>query len=205
MIPTEPIGSIPRPKELIDGIAAIGDGTDPRLEPLYDAAIQDTMRQFEATGSPVITDGEQRKYHNSGPTASRAWKTRRPMASAFRSSPGTCGACPDSERALSLQTVRRQIPRTGAAPFHGARQAGGHLAVGAESHVSRRWHRRLLARGVHRRPGERARHRGAPLPRHGRALRADRFHRGASRDQDGSHRRPARELHRSQQPGARAA
>jgi 5-methyltetrahydropteroyltriglutamate--homocysteine methyltransferase len=63
MIPTEPIGSIPRPKALIDGIAALG-GTDSRLEPLYDAAIQDTVRQFEATGSPVITDGEQRKYHN---------------------------------------------------------------------------------------------------------------------------------------------
>ncbi|HYJ39748.1 MAG TPA: cobalamin-independent methionine synthase II family protein [Steroidobacteraceae bacterium] len=64
MIPTEPIGSIPRPKELIDGIAALGDGSDPRLEPLYDAAILDTVRQFEATESPVITDGEQRKYHN---------------------------------------------------------------------------------------------------------------------------------------------
>jgi 5-methyltetrahydropteroyltriglutamate--homocysteine methyltransferase len=64
MIPTEPIGSIPRPNELIDAIAALGDGTDPRLEPLYDAAIEDTVRRFEATGSPVITDGEQRKYHN---------------------------------------------------------------------------------------------------------------------------------------------
>ena len=64
MIPTEPIGSIPRPPELIDAIAALGDGTDPRLEPLYDDAIEDTVRRFEATGSPVITDGEQRKYHN---------------------------------------------------------------------------------------------------------------------------------------------
>lgn len=64
MIPTEPIGSIPRPPELIEAIAATGDGADPRLEPLYDAAIEDTLRQFEATGSPVITDGEQRKYHN---------------------------------------------------------------------------------------------------------------------------------------------
>jgi 5-methyltetrahydropteroyltriglutamate--homocysteine methyltransferase len=64
MIPTEPIGSIPRPKALIDGITALGDGTDPRLEPLYDAAMSDTVRQFELTGSPVITDGEQRKYHN---------------------------------------------------------------------------------------------------------------------------------------------
>jgi 5-methyltetrahydropteroyltriglutamate--homocysteine methyltransferase len=64
MIPTEPIGSIPRPPELIDSIAALGDGWHARLEPLYDAAIEDTVRRFEATGSPVITDGEQRKYHN---------------------------------------------------------------------------------------------------------------------------------------------
>jgi len=64
MIPTEPIGSIPRPTELIDAIGRLGDGTDPRLEPLYDAAIQETVRLFEATGSPVISDGEQRKYHN---------------------------------------------------------------------------------------------------------------------------------------------
>src|SRR5476651_1349818 len=62
-IPTEPIGSIPRPLALIEAAAA-RDGTDPALEPLYDAAIRDTIARFEATGSPVITDGEQRKYHN---------------------------------------------------------------------------------------------------------------------------------------------
>ena len=63
-IPTEPIGSIPRPPSLIDAVAACGDGTDPSLEPLYEAAIRDTIQRFEATGSPIITDGEQRKYHN---------------------------------------------------------------------------------------------------------------------------------------------
>src|SRR4051812_42951348 len=62
-IPTEPIGSIPRPLRLIEALAAT-DGTDPALEPLYDEAIRDTIARFEATGSPVITDGEQRKYHN---------------------------------------------------------------------------------------------------------------------------------------------
>ena len=62
-IPTEPIGSIPRPLELIDAVAKV-DGLDPSLEPLYESAIRDTVERFEATGSPVITDGEQRKYHN---------------------------------------------------------------------------------------------------------------------------------------------
>jgi 5-methyltetrahydropteroyltriglutamate--homocysteine methyltransferase len=63
-IPTEPIGSIPRPLSLIAAINARGDGTDPSLDALYDEATRDTIEQFEATGSPVITDGEQRKYHN---------------------------------------------------------------------------------------------------------------------------------------------
>ena len=63
-IPTEPIGSIPRPLELIEAVKAAGDHSDPRLEPLYEQAIRDTVERFEATGSPVITDGEQRKYHN---------------------------------------------------------------------------------------------------------------------------------------------
>ncbi|HEY0511299.1 MAG TPA: cobalamin-independent methionine synthase II family protein [Thermoanaerobaculia bacterium] len=62
-IPTEPIGSIPRPEALIEAVAAT-DGTDPKLEPLYEEAIRDTIERFEATGSPVVTDGEQRKYHN---------------------------------------------------------------------------------------------------------------------------------------------
>jgi 5-methyltetrahydropteroyltriglutamate--homocysteine methyltransferase len=37
---------------------------DPELDPLYEEAIRDTLKRFEDTGSPVITDGEQRKYHN---------------------------------------------------------------------------------------------------------------------------------------------
>src|SRR3954464_11876712 len=63
IIPTEPIGSIPRPAALLKAIAEIGH-VDPRLDHLYDDAIKDTIERFEATGSPVITDGEQRKYHN---------------------------------------------------------------------------------------------------------------------------------------------
>ena len=62
-IPTEPIGSIPRPPELIEAVGRKGSD-DPSLDPLYEAAIRDTVQRFEATGSPVITDGEQRKYHN---------------------------------------------------------------------------------------------------------------------------------------------
>ena len=62
-IPTEPIGSIPRPLELIEGVQAAAEGRLSReeLDALYAKAVQDTIARFEATGSPVITDGEQRK------------------------------------------------------------------------------------------------------------------------------------------------
>jgi methionine synthase II (cobalamin-independent) len=62
-IPTEPIGSIPRPRELIEGIEVFASGRIPgrELDALYDEAVRDTIERFEATGSPVITDGEQRK------------------------------------------------------------------------------------------------------------------------------------------------
>src|SRR3954454_20719754 len=63
VIPTEPIGSIPRPHRLIEAIARQGHD-NPALNPLYDDAVRDTIARFEETGSPVITDGEQRKYHN---------------------------------------------------------------------------------------------------------------------------------------------
>ncbi len=62
-IPTEPIGSIPRPLDLIERVAK-GGSEDPSLAPLYDDAVRDTIARLEAAGSPVVTDGEQRKYHN---------------------------------------------------------------------------------------------------------------------------------------------
>jgi 5-methyltetrahydropteroyltriglutamate--homocysteine methyltransferase len=62
-IPTEPIGSIPRPASLLEGLGAYaaGDLSEAGLDELYDAAVRDTVAQFEATGSPIVTDGEQRK------------------------------------------------------------------------------------------------------------------------------------------------
>jgi 5-methyltetrahydropteroyltriglutamate--homocysteine methyltransferase len=62
-IPTEPIGSIPRPQALIAGLADFEAGRISRVEldALYDEALRDTIARFEATGSPVISDGEQTK------------------------------------------------------------------------------------------------------------------------------------------------
>jgi 5-methyltetrahydropteroyltriglutamate--homocysteine methyltransferase len=60
---TEPIGSIPRPASLIEGMKAASEGrlSQEKLEALFDDAVRDTVRRFEETGSPIITDGEQRK------------------------------------------------------------------------------------------------------------------------------------------------
>ncbi len=62
-IKTEPVGSIPRPPELIEGMKAhtAGQLGDHELNKLFERAIADTIKRFEATGSPVITDGEQTK------------------------------------------------------------------------------------------------------------------------------------------------
>jgi 5-methyltetrahydropteroyltriglutamate--homocysteine methyltransferase len=62
-IKTEPVGSIPRPVELIQGMQAhaAGNITKKELDILFESAITDTIKRFEATGSPVISDGEQTK------------------------------------------------------------------------------------------------------------------------------------------------
>ena len=56
-IPTEGIGSIPRPATLIEGMTT--GAAD--LEARFDAAVADTIARLEKLGAPVISDGEQRK------------------------------------------------------------------------------------------------------------------------------------------------
>lgn len=62
-IPTEPIGSLPRPPELLNGLAELAAGriSQADLDVLTDRATADTIQRLEAAGSPVVTDGEQRK------------------------------------------------------------------------------------------------------------------------------------------------
>jgi 5-methyltetrahydropteroyltriglutamate--homocysteine methyltransferase len=79
-IPTEPIGSIPRPRELIEGMEAAAAGRIPgrELDALYDEAVRDTIERFEATDSPVITDGEQRR-ERANPSAGAPLRAPRPF------------------------------------------------------------------------------------------------------------------------------
>ena len=63
IIPTEPIGSIPRPQKLITAFAQYEGGnlSQEEFESICSEAVRDTIEKFEATGSPVISDGEQTK------------------------------------------------------------------------------------------------------------------------------------------------
>jgi methionine synthase II (cobalamin-independent) len=61
-IPTEPVGSLPRPQKLQDAYAAYdrGEIDKPALETQQDAAVRDSIERQEQTGTPIISDGEQR-------------------------------------------------------------------------------------------------------------------------------------------------
>src|SRR5687768_1537074 len=109
-IPTEPIGSIPRPPGLLAAIAQT-DPDDPCLDALYEDAIRDSIERFEATGSPVVTDGEQRKYHN-------FWTY------AVEGLPYTA---PDGFKIPFAAGHTRRMPRLTAGPFRYGRRADAYL------------------------------------------------------------------------------
>jgi 5-methyltetrahydropteroyltriglutamate--homocysteine methyltransferase len=111
-IPTEPIGSIPRPPELIEAVAS-GSILDPNLDPHYEDAVKDTIDRFEATGSPIITDGEQRKFHN-------FWTY---------SVHGLPNTAPDGFKIPFAAGHVRRMPRLTAGPFRYKRYASEYLDV----------------------------------------------------------------------------
>lgn len=111
---TEPIGSIPRPAELI---AAWSDKLEGRISPeqfdrIAQAALRDTIQRFEATGSPVITDGEQTKP---------SFATY-PLA-------GFARVSPDGVIIPFADGHTRQLPRLISGPFHYATYASQYFAA----------------------------------------------------------------------------
>ncbi|MEO8631230.1 MAG: hypothetical protein ABI612_24500, partial [Betaproteobacteria bacterium] len=84
---------------------------DESLEPLYREAIRDTISRFEATGSPVISDGEQRKYHN-------FWTY---------SVEGLANTGPDGFRIPFAAGHVRRMPRLTSGPFRYKRYADRYL------------------------------------------------------------------------------
>ncbi|UBM58792.1 5-methyltetrahydropteroyltriglutamate--homocysteine methyltransferase [Marinilongibacter aquaticus] len=63
LLPTEGVGSIPRSRELQEAIVAFSQGNLPlnQMNQFFDHAVEETIRNLEATGSPIISDGEQTK------------------------------------------------------------------------------------------------------------------------------------------------
>src|SRR6202020_3212657 len=61
-IPTEPVGSLPRPSWLQQAYARYdaGEITHDQLQAEQDKAVADSIEHLEATGEPIISDGEQR-------------------------------------------------------------------------------------------------------------------------------------------------
>ena len=100
-LPTEPIGSIPRSKELLAAITAHAAGrvSEEQFHAAEEAALRDTISHFEQTGSPVITDGEQSK-------------------SSFATYPlAGLSIVPDGVVIPFADGHRRQLPRLTAGPF----------------------------------------------------------------------------------------
>ena len=113
-LPTEPIGSIPRPAELIAAMKERSAGaiSDSALHEIAQGAVRDTIRRFEETGSPVITDGEQTK-------------------SSFVTYPleGLSNLASDGIVVPFEDGHTRQLPRLTAGPFRYGKRAEGYVAA----------------------------------------------------------------------------
>ncbi len=111
-IATEPIGSIPRPLRLIQATRDLEAGgiSASEYDVILDESIRDTIERFEATGSPVITDGEQGKP-------------------SFATYPihGFRTLAPDGVTIPFADGHTRQLPRLTAGPFHYATRADAYL------------------------------------------------------------------------------
>lgn len=61
-IPTEPVGSLPRPMKLQEALADYDAGkiSHDALIEIQDEACRESIQRMEATGSPIVSDGEQR-------------------------------------------------------------------------------------------------------------------------------------------------
>lgn len=62
-IPTELVGSLPRPMKLQEAYADYDEGkiSFDQLQAEQDKAAEDSIKRLEATGEPIVTDGEQRE------------------------------------------------------------------------------------------------------------------------------------------------
>ncbi|WP_353069939.1 cobalamin-independent methionine synthase II family protein [Tunturibacter empetritectus] len=111
-IPTEPIGSIPRPPALLEASVAFHNQqiSNKALEEATAEALRDTIQRFEQTGSPILTDGEQTK----------------PSFATYPLS-GLTNLAPDGVTIPFADGHVRQLPRLTAGPFRYGVHAASYL------------------------------------------------------------------------------
>ncbi len=128
-IPTEPVGSVPRPSYLLDAMAGHADGTvdDAAYEAAVDRAVKETVEAMAATGSPVITDGEQSK----------------PSFATYPLS-GMQNLAPDGVVIPFEDGHSRQLPRLTAGPFRYTTYAG-QFVTQAKRHTDARLKQAVIA------------------------------------------------------------
>jgi len=96
-IPTQAIGSGPRPVDLIERVAR-GDREDAKLAPRYEVTLRDTIKWFKAWAS-----GRYGKITMSVHTACMGFQTQPRMVSKSRSQTVIRAACRPSHAALSVK------------------------------------------------------------------------------------------------------
>lgn len=114
---TYPVGSVPRPKYLVDALSAFAQQeiSEGELQQFFNKALKETIERFEETGSPVITDGEQTK----------------PSFATYPIS-GIKNLSPDGVVIPFADGHTRQLPKITAGPFHYTTYADSYLKKAKE-------------------------------------------------------------------------
>lgn len=119
IIPSEAVGSIPRPIYLLEAIAALrlGRVTQSEFDAVVERAVAETIGELEATGSTIVSDGEQAKP-------------------SFATYPlvGLTNIAADGVVIPFADGHARQLPRLTEGPFRYARTAGRYVAF-AKQHT----------------------------------------------------------------------
>jgi methionine synthase II (cobalamin-independent) len=120
-IPTENVGSLPRPAKLQAAIADYDAGRISRdaLVREQDAACLDSIKRMEATGSPIVSDGEQRES---------SFATY-PLADTLAGTGLAANLASDGQYfAIFADGHRRQLPRLVRGPFRYRTYASEYVA-----------------------------------------------------------------------------
>jgi len=152
-IPTEPIGSIPRPVDLIERIAK-GDGEDPSLDPFMRMRFETPLNSLKPQALRWLPTANSGSIIISVHTVCMAFehgagRLHYPVQGRSYAPPLAPHVWP-----LPLQAVCRRLFGCRHALRARAGQAGGDIAFGPESDVPSRKPSKLFTRAIHHRSAE---------------------------------------------------